>query len=221
MVENDWFRALIYGSDVDSCLIRLDVSSSFLIYLGRYAHVILIVRQADKIQSSSLFLNILKEDGSVLRSASVRPAGTSGEHFLATFATPSAPFKLQLRGRTKKNFQFERSSETTVQPSHVTVKALYSRSEFTVPKYNNESIMFFVYNTGPTEIFDVSVEGTSMLNAHYRRPVLVYQDRLAIIDVYFTASPLAVPGTVESVIVTVTGQTLKAISKTVVTLMIS
>ena len=81
--------------------------------------------------------------------------------------------------------------------------------------------MFFVYNTGPTEIFDVSVEGMSMLNAHYRRPLLIYQDRLAIIKVYFTASPLAAPGTAESVIVTVTGRTLKAISRTVVTLMIS
>ena len=207
---------------MDSCLIRLSVSSLFLTYLGRYAHVILIVRHADKIQPSSLFLNILKEDGSVLRTASVRPTGTtSGAHFTATFATPSAPFKLQLRGRTKKNFKFERNSETTVQPSNVMVKALYSGSEFTVPKYNNESIMFFVYNTGPTEIFDVSVEGTSMLNAHYRRPLLIYQDRLAIINVYFTASPLAVPGTAESVIVTVTGRTLKAISRTVVTLMVS
>ena len=182
----------------------------------------MIVREADKIQSSSLYLNILKEDGSVLRKASVRPAGTtSGAHFSATFATPSAPFKLQLRGKTKKNFDFERNSKITIQPSHVTVKAIYSGSEFTVPKHTNESVIFLVYNTGVTEMFDVSVEGTSVFNAHYQRSHFVYKDRLAFIDVYFSASPLAAPGTAEGVLVTVTGRTSKATAKTVVSLMVS
>ena len=182
----------------------------------------MIVREADKVQSSSLYLNILKEDGSVLRTASVRPAGTrSGAHFSATFATPSAPFKLQLRGKTKKNFDFERNSKITIQPSYVMVRAIYSGSEFTVPKHTNESVMFLVYNTGVTEMFDVSVEGTTVFNAHYQRSHLFYQDRLAFIDVYFAASPLAAPGTAEGVLVTVTGRTSKATAKTVVSLMVS
>ena len=193
-----------------------------ILYSGKYAHVVLIVRQADKIQSSSLYLNILKEDGGVLRTASVRPAGTtSGAHFTATFATPSAPFKLQLRGKTKKHFDFERNSKIAIQPSHVMVKAIYSGGEFTVPKHTNESVMFLVYNTGVTEMFDVSVEGTSVFNAHYQRSHLVYQDRLAIIYAYFTASPLAAPGNAEGVLVTVTGRTSKATAKTVVSLMVS
>ena len=180
------------------------------------------MREAGKIQSSSLYLNILKEDGSVLRTASVRPAGTrTRAHFSATFVTPSAPFKLQLRGKTKKNFDFERNSKISIQPSHVMVKAIYSGSEFTVPKHTNESVMFLVYNTGVTEMFDVSVEGTSVFNAHYQRSHLVYKDRLAFIDVYFSASPLAAPGTAEGVLVTVTGRTSKATAKTVVSLMVS
>ena len=180
------------------------------------------MREADKIQSSSLYLNILKEDGSVLRTASVRPAGTrSRAHFSATFVTPSAPFKLQLRGKTKKNFDFERNSKITIQPSHVMVKAIYSASEFTVPKHTSESVMFLVYNTGVTEMFDVSVEGTSVFNAHYQRSHFVYKDRLAFIDVYFSASPLVAPGTAEGVLVTVTGRTSKATAKTVVSLMVS
>ena len=182
----------------------------------------MIVREADKVQSSSLYLNILKEDGSVLRTASVRPAGTrTRAHFSATFVTPSAPFKLQLRGKTKKNFDFERNSKITIQPSHVMVKAIYSASEFTVPKHTSESVMFLVYNTGVTEMFDVSVEGTSVFNAHYQRSHFVYKDRLAFIDVYFSASPLVAPGTAEGVLVTVTGRTSKATAKTVVSLMVS
>ena len=182
----------------------------------------MIVREADKIQLSSLYLNILKEDGSVLRTASIRPAGTSSKaHYSATFATPSAPFKLQLRGKTKKNFDFERNSKITIQPSHVMVKAIYSESEFTIPKHTNESITFFVYNAGLTEMFDVSVDGRSVFNAHYQGSRLVYQDRLAIIYAYFTASPLAAPGNAEGVLVTVTGRTSKATAKTVVSLMVS
>ena len=180
------------------------------------------MREAGKIQSSSLYLNILKEDGSVLRTASVRPAGTrTRAHFSATFVTPSAPFKLQLRGKTKKNFDFERNSKITIQPSHVMVKAIYSESEFTVPKHTNESVMFLVFNTYVTEMFDVSVEATSVFNTYYQRSHLVYQDRLATIDVYFSASPLAATGTAEDVLVTVIGRTSKATAKTVVSLMVS
>ena len=180
------------------------------------------MREADKIQSSSLYLKILKEDGSVLRTVSVRPTGTrSRAHFSATFVTPSAPFKLQLRGKTKKNFNFERNSKITIQPSHVMVKAIYSGSEFTVPKHTREPVTFLVFNTDVTEMFDVSVEATSVFNAHYQRSHLVYQDRLATIDVYFSASPLATPGTEEGVLVTVTGRTSKATAKTVVSLMVS
>ena len=101
------------------------------------------------------------------------------------------------------------------------VKAIYSESDFTVPKHTNESVMFLVYNTDVTEIFDVSVEDTSVLSAHYQRVRLVYQNRLAIIYVYFSASPLAAPGTVEGVLVTVTGRTSKTTAKTIVTLMVS
>ena len=180
------------------------------------------MREADKIQSSSLYLKILKEDGSVLRTVSVRPTGTrSRAHFSATFVTPSAPFKLQLRGKTKKNFNFERNSKITIQPSHVMVKAIYSGSEFTVPKHTREPVTFLVFNTDVTEMFDVSVEATSVFNAHYQRSHLVYQDRLAIIYAYFTTSPLAAPGNAEGVLVTVTGRTSKATAKTVVSLMVS
>ena len=100
------------------------------------------------------------------------------------------------------------------------VKAIYSESDFTVPKHTSESVMFLVYNTNVTEIFDVSVD-TSVFSARYQRIRLVYQNRLAIIYVYFSASPLAAPGTVEGVLVTVTGRTSKTTAKTIVTLMVS
>ena len=101
------------------------------------------------------------------------------------------------------------------------VKAIYSGSEFTVPKHTREPVTFLVFNTDVTEMFDVSVEATSVFNAHYQRSHLVYQDRLATIDVYFSASPLATPGTEVGVLVTVTGRTSKATAKTVVSLMVS
>ena len=174
-------------------------------------------------KAGSLDLHILGTEGEKLRTATVRPAGKSGAHFSASFPTPTVPFKLQLRGKTKGNFDFERNSQSTVLPSHVVVRILYARNDFTVPKAGYEFAMFFVYNSGATENFDFKVKDTSNLKAEYnsKSPVRVYQGRLRTISVRFTATPSAVPGATENVLVTVTGRTSKVSASYVVTLMVA
>ena len=184
--------------------------------------MILIVREADKVHAASLILDILREDGNVLSSTFVKPVGTSGAHFSASFPTPTVPFKLQLRGKTRKNFDFERRSQSTVHPSHVVVRVLYARNEFTVPKSGYEFTIFSAYNTGATEVFDFKVKDTSPFKAQYSTsPVRINQDRLAFFSVRFTAITSAVPGTAENVLVTVTGQTTKVSASYVVSLMVA
>ena len=152
----------------------------------------------------------------------VRPVGTSGAHFAASFPTPMVSFKLQLRGKTNKNFDFERKSKITVHPSHVVVKVLYTQNEFTVPKSENESVMFFAYNTGAPELFDFTVKDTSTFKAYYSRsPVRILQDRFVMFEVYFTATPSAVPGTADTVVVNLTGRTTKVSVSSVVSLMVA
>lgn len=189
---------------------------------GKNAHVILILRGADKVQAGSLNLDILSADGKFLNTASVRAVGAGGTHFSASFATPTVPFKMQLNGKTKKNHNFERNSQSTVNPSHVVVRVLYARNEFTVPKSRSEVIWFFIYNTGATEKFKLKVEVTSKFKAQYSTsPIRVYQDRLAFISIRFTAMPSAVPGSAEDVLVTVTGQASKVSASYIVSLMVA
>ena len=188
---------------------------------GKLAHVILIVRATDKIQPASLSLNIVGEDGEVLNTTSVIPVGTSGAHFSATFSTPSVPFKLQLQGRTKGNFNFQRNSQSTVTPRHVVVKVLYARNEFTVPISGYEFTIFFAYNTGPTEVFDFKVRSTTNFEAQSSRSsARIYRDRMAFFSVRFTATPSAVRGAADRMLVTVTGRTTRVTASYLVSLMV-
>lgn len=181
------------------------------------------MRRADKVQAASLNLDILTEDGSeVLQTATIRAVGKGGAHFAASFATPTVPFKLQLRGKTKKNFDFERNSQSIVRPSHVVVRVLYARNELTVAKSGYEFAMFFAYNTGADEKFEFKIKDTSNFKAQYSRSsVRIYQNRLVFFPVRFTATPSAVSGTAENVLVTVTGKTSNVSASYVVSLMVA
>ncbi|KAL9985051.1 hypothetical protein ACROYT_G007408 [Oculina patagonica] len=189
--------------------------------VGKSAHAILIVRATDKIRSTSLNLEILSKDDKVLIKTTVTPVGTSGAHFLASFSTPTVPFKLKLRGKTKKNFNFERNSANIVHPSRVLVRVLYARSEFTVPIRGRGLVIFFVYNTDATEIFDFKVKDSSTFSATVlRSAVRVYKNRSGFFYAMFTPKSTATSGAADNVLVTATGRTSKVIVNHVFTLMV-
>ena len=188
---------------------------------GKSAHTILIVKASDKIRDTSLSLEFLTEDGKVLSTTSVSPVGKSGAHFSASFSTPTVPFRLKLRGKTKKNYDFERSSRSIVHPSHALVRVLYARHEFTVPIRGRELVIFFVYNSAATEIFDLKVKDSSKFNALVlSSAVRVYKDRSGFFFVYFSAKSTATSGAADNVIVTATGRTSKVSVNHVFSLMV-
>ena len=190
-------------------------------FSGKTAHVILIVRGAEKLQPSSLKLNILSTDGRPLHTTSLRQVGGDGVHFSASFPTPAEAFNMQLKGKTKKNFQFERNSQSTVEPSHVVVKLLYARNEFTAPKSSYEFAMFFILNSGATEKFKFQIKETVNFKAEYSASLItVYQNRYAVVRVRFIAKSSAVPGSVDQLFVTVTGETSKVTARNIVSLMV-
>ena len=179
------------------------------------------MRASDKILTTSLNLDILSKEGKVLNTTSVSPAGKSGAHFSASFSTPAVPFRLKLRGKTKKNFDFERSSHNIVHPSHALVRVLYARNEFTVPIRGKTLVMFFVYNTGSTEMFDLKVKDSSIFTASVLiSAVRVYQNRSGFFFVYFSAKSAAASGAADNVMVTATGQTSKVSVNHVFSMMI-
>lgn len=190
-------------------------------FSGITAHVILIVSGAEKLQPSTLQLYILGTDGRRLRSTRLQKVGRDGVHFSASFATPEVPFKMQIKGNTKRDVQFERSSQSTVEPNHVVVKVLYARNEFTAPKSGYEFAMFLIINSGATEEFDFKIKET--VNFEVRtsaNTTMVYQYRQAVISVRFFAKRSAVPGNAEDLLVTVTGKTSGVTASEIVSLMV-
>ncbi|KAL9960335.1 hypothetical protein ACROYT_G033781 [Oculina patagonica] len=190
--------------------------------LGETARVILIVTEADKLDAMSLDVDLLSKDGNSLGKASAKPVGTSGAHFSASFTPPLVPFRLVLKGKTKKGNKFERSSHSIVTPSNVLIRVLYAKEEYTVPAKGNGYVMFIVYNNGPSEVFDVNVKDTEKFKASLLRPTItVRKGRTSFFSVSFTAKSPATPGGTDAVLVTVTGKTSKVTAAHVVTLMVA
>lgn len=184
--------------------------------------VVLIITEAEKIDVMSLVVDLLSRDGNSLGMASAKPVGTSGAHFSASFTPPSVPFRLVLKGKTKKGNRFERNSHSIVNPSNVLIRVLYAKEEYTVPSKGNGYVMFIVYNNGPSEVFDVHVRNTTRFTASIVRPTItVRKGRTSFFSVSFTAKRPASPGSTDAVLVTITGKTSKATVGHVVTLMVA
>jgi len=189
--------------------------------LGKKAVVILTVAGANTINKNSLSLDLISMDGRRLGTAAVTPHGSSGAHFSATFTPPSAPFKLKLKGMTKKGYSFERLSHNAVHPSHALIRVLYARNEYTIPAGGSGFVLFLVYNTGATEIFDIKVKDHLKYAAHLRRSyITVRQGRKSFFFVTFKAPSSAPRGGSDEVLATITGRTSKKTVGHVVRLMV-
>ena len=183
--------------------------------------VILTVAGANKINSKSLSLDLMSMDGRRLGTTTVTPHGTSGAHFSASFTPPSAPFKLKLKGKTKKGFTFERNSHNTVRPSHALIRVLYARNEYTIPAGGRGFVMFVVYNTGSTETFDIKVKDRLKYVARLRRTAItVRKGRKSFFSFTFKAPSSAARGGSDEVLATITGRTSKKTVGHVVRLMV-
>ena len=80
-------------------------------------------------------------------------------------------------------------------------------------------MIFFVYNTGATEVFDLKVKDSSKFNALVlRSAVRVYKNRSGFFFVYFSAKSTS--GAADNVIVTATGRTSKVSVNHVFSLMV-
>lgn len=163
----------------------------------------------------------MSKDGKRLGTTTVTPRGTIGAHFSASFIPPSVSFKLRLRGKTQKGYNFERNSHNVVHPSHALIRVLYARNEFILPAGGSGFVVFVVYNNGPTEIFDVKVKDRLKYVSHLRRTsITVRQGRKSFFSVTFSAPSSAERGKGEEVLATITGHTSKKTVGQVVRLMV-
>ena len=163
----------------------------------------------------------MSKAGNRLGTTTVTSHGTSGAHFSASFIPPSVPFKLKLRGKTEKGYSFERNSRNIVHPSHALIRVLYARNEFTIPAGKSGFVMFLVYNTGPTEVFDIKIKDRlNYVHRLLRSSITVRQGRKSFFSVSFRAPSSAKRGKGDEVLATITGRTSKKTVGHVVRLMV-
>lgn len=189
--------------------------------LGQKALVIITVAGAEKINKNALHLDWTNNEGKRFGTVPLVPRGKGSAHFSASFTPPSSPFKLKLRGKTKRGYSLERSSRRIVHPSHALIRVLYAKNEFTVPAGGRGFVLFVVYNTGPTEKFDIKIKNT-MGFVHYlrRSSILVRRGRKSYFSVTFRAGSAAKRGKAGEVLATIKGQTSKKTVGQVVRLMV-
>ena len=183
--------------------------------------VILTIAGVNKIDGKSLSVDWTNKDGKRLDTTTTKPHGKSGAHFSATFTTPSVPFLLKLKGKTKKGLIFERYSRNPVHPSHVLIRVLYARNDYTVPAGGIGFVVFVVFNTGRTERFDISVKDPLKFAVPLRRHfITARKDRRNFFSVIFKAPSSAARGAHNEVLVTITGRTSKTTVGHVVSLLV-
>lgn len=189
--------------------------------LGQKALVIITVAGAEKINKNALHLDWTNNEGKRFGTVPLVPRGKGSAHFSASFTPPSSPFKLKLRGKTKRGYSLERSSRRIVHPSHALIRVLYAKNEFTVPAGGRGFVLFVVYNTGPTEKFDIKIKNTMGFVHNLRRSsILVRRGRKSYFSVTFRAGSAAKRGKAGEVLATIKGQTSKKTVGQVVRLMV-
>ena len=193
----------------------------FFLFAGETARVILTVAGDEKINRSTLALDLLSEDGKRLGSAIVSPGRTSGAHFTASFNPPSVPFTLKLKGKTKKGYNFERLSHNVVQPSLFIIRVLYASNEYTIPAGGRTFVMFRVHNNGPPDSFDIRVKDNLNYFQYLRgSPVSVRKRSRGFFSFIMRAPASAPRGKGDEVVVSATSRKSKKTVSQVVRLMV-
>ena len=147
---------------------------------GENIQVVVTVAGAEKIKPSSLKLQIVTEDATVLTERGLTSKGSGAAHYTCTVKTPTVPFRLKLIGRTKKGSNFERSSRELIEPQTGVMRVYGATNDFTlgVGRPRNESIILQIYNAGSKhETFDFTAKGNLGYPIHWVRPLVVVRPR--------------------------------------------
>ena len=147
---------------------------------GQKANTIITITGVEKIQTSTLKLDVIdSKRGAVLRTLTLTPRKRSKEHFLVSFSPPSKPFRFRLRGKTIAGNNFERSSKKTVKPLTALVRVYKAMNGLlALPRGRRMYVVMKIFNNGPTEVFDVTVNDPLGYSTSRRKlKVKVYSKR--------------------------------------------
>ncbi|XP_031573152.1 von Willebrand factor A domain-containing protein 7-like [Actinia tenebrosa] len=176
---------------------------------GQRANAIITVAGAERIQRNRLSVELIdSRNGRVLTTVAMTPRSSSKVHFVVSFTPPSTPFKFRMKGRTKAGHGFERSSRKTIRATTALIRVYRAKDgQLTIPRGRRMYVILLIFNVGPTETFDVSVNDPKRYATTRRKQrVQVYKNRSRRFILWFTAPSSATPGKGYPVAVTIKGR---------------
>ncbi|XP_073229342.1 von Willebrand factor A domain-containing protein 7-like isoform X4 [Porites lutea] len=193
---------------------------------GKLNKIIITVAGSEKLNSSSLLLQLISTEGNLISDFTLQPQ--SRGHFIASF-NPHAlvpSFKLKLKGVTQNGYHFERISRKTVRPTTAVLRVKYASNLYTLPLGRTTFIHFLVCNFGTTEIFHIEVLkdrlGYIVRRGRHRNPKtrkagkLVIKGRCVVFSVYAKSTRSEDVGKTDPIYFILKGQKSKVvISQTV------
>ena len=125
-------------------------------YLGKLNRLVITLAGSEKVDISSLRLQLITKDGDHISNATLQ--SRNGVHFFASVVAPTQVFKLKLRGNTRSGNPFQRISRHIIEPSKVLLRVLSASNDYTLPHNGITFVHFQLCNHGHRERFQVTVK---------------------------------------------------------------
>ena len=180
----------------------------------------LLIPLKNKINTNSLLLRLIGEDGAVLPT----PVRLSG--ITATFNPPSKPFRFRLTGHTIGGYPFKRVSREIIKAKHILLRSVYSNNYFSIRRNPHRPVrtssVFSLHNSGRSQIFEIKVFSTltGVKTSLSRANIRVRRNRRAYFRVVFSVDPKVALGQSTTVLVIAKGLKTKVKARLVTHLLV-
>ena len=111
---------------------------------------------APYITNTSLAIQLVNEAGVPILKANLTKEAS--ELYTARFSPPSFPFRLQLSGKTKQGFPFQRVTPEKVRAKPAVIRIVTGKDDMRFQLGNTLYILFKIYNVGRSEAFDIDIK---------------------------------------------------------------
>ena len=205
---------MIFGLPLFRFCYFLNRILSFFFLLGKLNKVIISVAGSEKLDKSSLRLQLVTTEGRYISDLTLQPQNQG--RFLVDFNARAhgQPFKLKLKGMTQKGYPFERISHKIHKTTTAILRGTYASNYYTLTLGRTTFIRFQLCNFGATETFDFLVAKDTRRYVFRRRlsPKRVIKGRCVYISIFAKATRSEDVGKTDAVFIILKGR----ISRTVI-----
>ena len=128
---------------------NFSLTGFLILFLGTDVQVIITVAGLESVRSDSLTLDVVdKTDRVIFSNLALQRNPAKSVIFNTTIRGNTKPFKLKLKGKTRRGFSFQRLSSTLVTPKAVHIRFLYSSEEFVLKRGQKTFITLEILKMG-------------------------------------------------------------------------